>query len=123
MDMIILDTNAVIYYLQNNKKTIQVIDKIRTKETVGISTITEIEVFSFPNLSEIQQLSISKWLEEITIFPIDSFLSRQAARLRRIYKIKTPDAIIASTALFYNAKLVTRDKDFKKIKELEVLGC
>jgi|SRR3989338_2479725 len=123
MDMIILDTNAVIYYLQNDKKAVQTIDKIRKKENLGISTITEIEIFSFPNLTEIQQLSITKWLEEITIFPVDSFLSRQAARLRRIYKIKTPDAIIASTAIFYNAKLITRDKDFKKIKELDILAC
>ncbi|OGH66246.1 MAG: hypothetical protein A3B90_02530 [Candidatus Magasanikbacteria bacterium RIFCSPHIGHO2_02_FULL_41_13] len=96
---------------------------MRKKENLGISTITEIEIFSFPNLTEIQQLSITKWLEEITIFPVDSFLSRQAARLRRIYKIKTPDAIIASTAIFYNAKLITRDKDFKKIKELDILAC
>ena len=123
MDMIILDTNAVIYYLQNDKKAVQTIDKIRKKENLGISTITEIEIFSFPNLTEIQQLSITKWLEEITIFPVDSFLSRQAARLRRIYKIKTPDAIIASTAIFYNAKLITRDKDFKKVKELDILAC
>lgn len=42
--------------------------------------------------------------------------------LRQNFKIKTPDAIIAATALVYNRKLITRNNsDFKKIPGLLVI--
>jgi len=37
------------------------------------------------------------------------------------YSVKTPDAIIAATAKAFNLPLVTADKDFKKIKDIEVV--
>jgi len=41
--------------------------------------------------------------------------------LRRKYKIKLPDAVIAATALYYDLILVTRnEKDFEGIKGLEI---
>ena len=35
--------------------------------------------------------------------------------------IKTPDAIIAATAVVYNRTLITSDKDFNNIHGLEVI--
>lgn len=53
---------------------------------------------------------------------VDSPIARGAGEIRRKYKTKTPDALIASTAVMYQAPLVTRNvRDFKKIKELKVL--
>lgn len=44
-----------------------------------------------------------------------------AARIKRTYKLKIPDAIIAATAIHLNAPLLTRDKGFDRVsKELEV---
>lgn len=37
------------------------------------------------------------------------------------YKINLLDAIIAATALKYNIPLLTHDRHFKKIKEIDVL--
>jgi len=34
---------------------------------------------------------------------------------------KTSDAIIAATSKVFNLQLVTADKDFKKIKDIEVV--
>lgn len=41
--------------------------------------------------------------------------------LRNNYKIKTPDAIIAATALVFDLPLLTSDADFKKINELKLI--
>ncbi|MGH7141178.1 MAG: PIN domain-containing protein [Minisyncoccia bacterium] len=48
-------------------------------------------------------------------------ITRLAGELRRLYRVKTIDAIIAATALFASSTLLTRNvRDFKKIPSLEV---
>lgn len=44
-----------------------------------------------------------------------------AAMLCRTYRIKLPDAGIAATAMMRNVPLITRDQQFRKIKEIKVL--
>ena len=41
--------------------------------------------------------------------------------MKQQLKMKLPDAIIAATAIKNNIPLVTADKDFKKISDLELL--
>jgi len=41
--------------------------------------------------------------------------------LRKKYSIKLPDAIVASTSIVYGLPLVTADKAFSKIKELDLI--
>ena len=36
--------------------------------------------------------------------------------------MKTPDAIIAATAIVYNLTLITNDNDFKNIRHLQTLN-
>ena len=51
--------------------------------------------------------------EEVPVLPA---VIDEAIRLRRLHKLKTPDAIIAATALLQQAELVTRNTtDFKKV--------
>ena len=45
----------------------------------------------------------------------------QCVRIRRIKKIKTPDAIIAATAIVYNLTLITSDIDFNNIEGLNII--
>ncbi|MBI2443722.1 MAG: type II toxin-antitoxin system VapC family toxin [Candidatus Magasanikbacteria bacterium] len=121
--MIILDTNAVIYYLQNDRRCVRVIDKLRARHQIAISTITEVELFSFPSLTSAQTLEIVRWLGELQAVPLDSSLARQAAHLRRVYGLKTPDAVVAATAFFFSAPLVTRDQKLNKVAELTIIKC
>ena len=122
--MIMLDTNAAIYYLQNDPKTIAVIGRLRrNQQSFMISTITELEIFSFSSLTIEQVVPIDLWLQELNIVPPDSTIARLGAQLRRQYHLKTPDALIAATAIRYGAPLLTRDKSFRKLKELRVLPC
>lgn len=45
----------------------------------------------------------------------------QCIAIRRSHKVKTPDAIIAATAIVHNFTLITSDTDFKNIHGLQVI--
>ena len=42
-------------------------------------------------------------------------------KLRRKYKIKLPDSFIAATSEYFNLPIITADKGFNKIEDLNIL--
>jgi len=48
-------------------------------------------------------------------------IKQETIRIRQLYKIKLPDAIIAATAIVEGLTLVTADKGFKKIENLSLI--
>ena len=48
-------------------------------------------------------------------------IKQRTILLRQRYKIKTPDAIIAATAIEFQIPLISSDSDFTIIKELDFL--
>jgi predicted nucleic acid-binding protein len=59
-----------------------------------------------------------------TLLDVSPEVVDKTIELRRQYKIKLPDAIIAATALVYNLTLVSRNfDDFKRIAGLTVLDA
>jgi predicted nucleic acid-binding protein len=57
------------------------------------------------------------------ILGINQDVITQCVSLRKSKKIKTPDAIIAATALAYGYTLITNnEKDFANIKGLKVVN-
>jgi len=50
-------------------------------------------------------------------------VEKQTIQIRKIKKIKLPDAIIAATAMVYNLTLVTHNMDdFKSIQGLKIIN-
>src|SRR3990167_3356968 len=122
MSTFTFDTNAIIYYLKGDKKVSNPIEEILNENpSIYISTITEVELFGFPKITDIEAYQIEKILETVSIIPLDSKIARMAARIRQLYKLKTADSVIAATALFTSSILVTRNvKDFLKVTDLQV---
>ncbi len=120
--MYTLDTNAIIYYLKNDSAVVFAIRKIMAgSPTIYISAITEIELFSFSDLTELESEEIELVLRTLAIIPLDSRIARTAGFLRSNYRLKIADSAIAATALFTGTTLVTRNvQDFKKVQELKV---
>jgi predicted nucleic acid-binding protein len=86
---------------------------------VYLSVITEAELFAFPQLSDDEAEHIEKFLRTVSIVPMDSQIARLTGTIRKTYQLKIADSVIAATALFTNAQLLTRNVgDFKKIPEL-----
>ena len=120
--MYTLDTNAIIYYLKGDENAFRFLNKILAKSvTLYVSAMTEIELFSFKNISGVEMAHIETVLETTFVVPVDSKIARSAAKLRREYNLKIPDSTIAATALLTNTILVTRNvKDFRKIPNLKM---
>jgi predicted nucleic acid-binding protein len=109
------DTNALLYVFTENPCMIPYLDK-----RFAISVITDIELFSFPNITAEEELSFSAMIDYCYEFPLDVFIKNRAIQIRRTYGTKLPDAIVAATAIENKLPLVTADKGFKKIKELDL---
>ena len=120
--MYTLDTNPIIYFLKNDPVVVAFIQKLLvSNDPIFISTITEIELFGFPNMPADEEKRILDILETLTVIPVDSRIARTAGSLRRMYGLKTADAGIAATALATGSILATRNiRDFKKVPGLEI---
>ena len=60
-------------------------------------------------------------LDTCFIVPHSDAINELAIELKQDYHLKIPDAIIAATALYSDIPLITADKDFTKIKELDII--
>ncbi len=117
----ILDTNCIIYLLQLGAP---VEKRLEQYDWIGISIISRIEFLSYEHLDEKSIAlfdSFSRRVEMIALADsADSSLINQIVYLRKKYKLKLPDIIIAATAIASNAELVTADKRMQQIKELKI---
>ena len=88
---------------------------------IFISPIVRIELLSFPTLSKEEEQIIEDLLSQFELIPILREIEDLTIQLKRQYKIKIPDAIIAATTLSQNGCLVTRNvDDFKGISGLNI---
>jgi len=99
----ILDTNAVIYL---QKGLLQ--EPLPPGEYL-ISVITEIELLSFPGLTEPQRIWLQRLIDDLEVVELDVGVKRRAIELRRNHHLKLPDALIAAAALTRDAVLLTND--------------
>ena len=115
----LLDTNIVISFSEN-------------KFTEKAKSFIAGQIDGHPHfsvISKIELLSVSETRNEIieliqssTIIGLTDAIIDKTISLRKAYKIKTPDAIIAATAIVEGRILITNDiKDFQGIKGLKVL--
>ncbi len=120
--MYTLDTNFIIYYLIKDKQALEFFNKKLVNTFYYVSVISRVELFSYPEITATEFSSIEAFLSSTRSVIIDNEVAMIAAGLRRRYKIKTPDSLVAATALYTNTSLVTRNaRDFEKIKELKVI--
>ncbi len=121
-DRFLLDTNAIVALLDGNS-TINSL--IIGADWVGISIISVIEYISFSNLSTDDLTLMNSFLKRVEVIDltIDNLeILLDTSKLRILYKLKLPDAIIAATSMANNAGLITADKGFNKVKELKVFS-
>ncbi len=120
--MYTLDTNAIIYYLKGDQRVVSILDVlIKSELPLYVSTISEVELFGFPGLTQEENEAINQLLTTVAIISLDSRVARVAGSLRRQYGVKIPDSVIAATALITHTTLVTRNvKDFKNIVNLNL---
>ena len=117
------DTNVFIDYFAGEEAIIKWFSEdFLSKNQVFISTIVKMELLCYSGLSNEEENSIRECLQQFLTIFINSKIEEMTIEIRKNYKIKLPDAIIASTALVENAILVTRNvDDFKSISTLNII--
>jgi len=116
----LIDTNVVIDFSHGifSEKSKNFVAKVLNKEPI-ISAITQIELLGF----SVVPPQIESFVHYTSIIGINNSVIEKTIEIRKRYRIKLPDAIIAATALVNNLTLLTRNTaDFKDIKNLEIIN-
>ena len=112
-----VDTNILIYLLNGDSDISKILDG---KELV-ISVISELELKSFPNVTQTELAIIDSLVEECQVINLNQEIKKLAIEIRRTRKMKLPDAIVAASAYYSKLPIFTADKDFEKLEELDVI--
>lgn len=120
MDKYLIDTNIIIYYLEDKipEFALNKLERILL-ESFNVSTINRIELLGWTSITESEKVQLEDFLQAATVFYVDIDIEKKAIDIRQKHTIKTPDALIAATALVHDFTLVTRnEKDFQHIEGL-----
>ncbi len=116
-DRIFVDTNIIIYLTQGDENVVEIIQN----KDVYTSFVTEIELLSFNFLTENEQLTITKLLNDFKIVEYHSSLKNIIIDLRKKYNLKFADSVILASAIFLNIPFVTSDKKLKNVTETDII--
>jgi predicted nucleic acid-binding protein len=110
------DTNTLIYLLDQHPSLQPVLES----EWV-YSFITEIELLGKPGITPEEIKEINSLLSICIKSPHTESINKPAISLKQLYSIKVPDALIAATAIEQKIPLLTFDKDFIRVKEVDLV--
>ena len=113
----LIDTNILIYIVQGNPE----VEYFASEERLAVSYITEMEALGKYYISASEKQIIGGFLNRCHIIEMNARIKSLAIDIKQQTKMKLPDAIIAATAIDYKLLLVTADKDFEKISNLNLL--
>jgi predicted nucleic acid-binding protein len=109
------DTNFLIYLLEGRKEA-----ELFADFSFAVSFITEIELLGRKDISSEEIATIQELLDNCLIIDLFSNIKTKAIELKQAKKVKLPDAIVAATAQHFGLTLLTADKGFENITDLEV---
>jgi predicted nucleic acid-binding protein len=124
MEQFLIDTSCISDYLSASmpKKGMEYMDKV-IDAGPKISIITQIELLCWNTPDARKIANINNFVSDSIIFEITPDVVMHCVKIRKGKKIKTPDAIIAATALSLGCTLLTNnEKDFKHIPGLKIIN-
>lgn len=112
-----VDTNILLYLLNGDK----VVSELLDSKKIFISFISEIELLSFKKLSSQEIKIIRQLLSDCTLIDINEEIKSKTIELKLNYNLKIPDAIIGATSSYLKIPLVTADKQFKQVENINLI--
>jgi predicted nucleic acid-binding protein len=123
MEQYLIDTNVVSDYFSASFPAtgMQFMDAA-IDAVPNLSVITQIELLCWEADAATGQ-KVKDFMADSIILDITPDVITQCVNLRKGKKIKTPDAIIAATALAYGYTIITsNEKDFANINGLKIVN-
>lgn len=113
---LVADTNFLISAHEGKPQTEPFLDS-----TFIVSVISEIELLGWHKISKNDKQVLEALLDDCIILELTSEIKNLAIEIRQNIQVKTPDAIIAATAKFLKLPLITSDREFTKLKDIEII--
>lgn len=119
--MIVLDTNALIWWISNpeklSRKAKKTIEEAEKKRAIYISSISVLEIYTLVKKNKLKfNILADNWLEKVESLPYVNFVSMdnkiavQSVNLPDFLHKDPADRIVIATALQIGAKLITSDR-------------
>lgn len=121
MEQYLIDTTSVSDYLSASlsEEGLQFMDHV-IDLVPNISIITQIELLRW-NTTEAVERSVKDFLDDTNVLEITTEVIVKSVQLRSKNQIRTPDALIAATALAHGYTLITTNEtDFATIEGLKI---
>lgn len=125
--MITIDTSILIDIQHKKEKTIKKLQEIKEVHE-GLHPLLFIPYFEFieglQELSEMERKTLGQWIESLSFIAPTKKTANILAKLKRKYErigeaVSLANLMIASQAIENNLVIITRDKGFKNIEEVE----
>ncbi len=111
---LLVDSDVLVDHLRGSHRL------ARGGDRLHYSVITRCELFAGRGAEETR---VRRLLGPMIEIPVDRAIAERAGRLRRRSGMRTPDALIAATALERALTLITRnERDFTEVKGLRLRG-
>ena len=114
---IFLDTNTCIYLLNGNK----ILADFLQGQEIFISIISEIELFAYKGNDSNSTKILNNFIKSVEVIDLDQNIKSITIEIRKTFKLKLPDSIIAASAISNNLPFITADKAFNIVKELDLI--
>jgi hypothetical protein len=110
----LFDTNILIYYFNGQiaDKDVETIDNL-LQNSFNISIISKIEFLGWGEFAANPALCdrAQEFIRHAVLYDLTEEIADETIKLRQQFKTKTPDAIIAATALVNGLAVLTRNTD------------
>ena len=116
-EKILLDTNIALYLLGGDATLATILNQ----KEVFLSIISEMELLAYPTISDVEIQSVKSFIADANILELTQPIKEIAISIKRQYKLKLPDAIIAASAIQANLPLISADTIFRRIPQLHFL--
>jgi predicted nucleic acid-binding protein len=109
---LLIDTDVFIDHLRGERELLE------AGNAICYSVVTRCELFAGPPAHEER---VGELLAPLRELAIDGAIAERAGRIRHDTGMRTPDALIAATAMLHRLTLVTRNRrDFERVGGLQV---
>ncbi len=114
---ILLDTNIVLYLLSGDKDLATLLDK----KKLHVSFITQLELLGFQGITIEEQKEIKRFLGDCIVIDINNQIKEEVIKIKCSQNLKLPDSIILATSKYLNIPIISSDKAFSKLNDLEII--
>jgi len=117
-DIILLDTNVIIYTLKGDP----VISDFVNDKRAAVSFVTEIELLGWKNITPQNKAAIEMFLNDCIFLEYSFRIKQTTIEIKSKYGLKLADAFITASAIEFDIPLISADKAFGKVKELNFIN-